>query len=231
MRRLFAILVAAFLGGPALAAEPQTVLSLRETAEAMVVPDLLVVSLRAEGAADGAAAAQQAVNRQMKDSVAAAKAVSGVKVATGGYSAYVVRPGEGRPAREKPEWRASQGLTLTSREISPLLDLTGTLQASGLALSGMNFEVGAETRRDTQEKLVGEAIARLRRQADSAAAALDLRVVSYRTIRIEKAGGNSPRPMLRAMAAPMAAAVPPSAEAGEQEIQVTVEAEVGLDRR
>ena len=206
-----------------------TVLSLRETAEARVAPNILVLTLRAEATGDSPAKVQQAVNRLMADALATAKRAEAIRAETGGYAVYSARdPAAGQGERGRILWRASQGLTLTSSHFTTLLDVAGTLQTDGLLLSGMSFDLSPELRRDLQTRLVADAIGQLRREADSAALALGLKVMSFRALRVDK-GAAAPM-MRRAVAGVMAAApgVAPVAEPGDQTVEVAVEADIVL---
>ena len=108
-----------------------------------------------------------------------------------------------------------------------LLTLVGTLQQRGLAVADLAW-LAPETARKARADALRQALSRLRR-ADEAASILGLRFDSFRDVRLGEVP-SAPRPMLRAMAAPMAAnaAPPPVAEAEEVPIEASVEADVVL---
>jgi predicted secreted protein len=202
-----------------------TVLTLRETAEITVPPDVLVVSMRAESHNRSAIVAQQSVNALMAKALAKIKgAGDGVITATtGGYSVFETQDGADVTSRV---WQASQVLTLTTKSFDFALGLVDNLQHDGLLISSMEFELSPDLRRTTQTRLVQDAIAQLRTQAEAAAGALAMHATGYRTVRLEKE--TISRHPMRAVAMVAKASAPPSAAAPDLPVQVTVEAEVQL---
>ncbi len=220
-RLVAALLLCAF----ATAANAQTVLTLSESAERELVQDRLTVSLRAEANAATAAAAQAEINRRMDAAVARAKTVVGVAVQTGGAWAHEERV-QGRPVR----WRAVATLDLVSTDAASLLALAGGLQETGMAISGMGFDLTREAARSAQDALTEEALARLQARAARVAAALDRRVAAIRTIRIGETGNAMPQPRMAMRAAAIADAAPaPVAEPGRTSVRIDVEAEILLE--
>lgn len=202
----------------ALAQSPDPRLSLRESAERELAQDRLTVSLRVEATAASAAAVQADVNRRMDAAVARARAVSGVRVETTGYWTY-----EERPANQPRRWRGQAGLNLVGSDTGAVLALAGALQETGLAMSGMRFELTPESARAVQDELTADALRRVRARADRAADAIGMRVVGIVEMRVGDAGGEGPRPMPRlAMAAQAGPA--PVAEPGLATVRVEVEA-------
>jgi predicted secreted protein len=200
------------------AAEPR--LTLGESAERELVQDRLTVSLRVEATAATAAAVQADVNRRMEAALARARAVSGIRVETTGYWTY-----EERPANQPRRWRGQAGLNLVGSDTGAVLALAGALQETGLAMSGMRFELTPESARAVQDELTADALRRVRARADKAADAIGMRVVGIVEMRVGDAGGAvpQPRPMMRASA--MAAdAAPPVAEPGLAIVRIEVEA-------
>lgn len=204
----------------ALAQAPEPRLTLRESAERELPQDRLTVSLRVEATAATAAAVQADVNRRMEAALARARAVSGVRVETTGYWTY-----EERPANQPRRWRGQAGLNLVGGDTGAVLALAGALQETGLAMSGMRFELTPEAARSAQDSLTAEALKRVRARADHAAEALGMRVAGIVEMRVGDAGGEvpQPRPMLRAATA-MAEAQAPVAEPGLANVRVEVEA-------
>lgn len=229
MRRLLALIL---LGLPiAAAAQPaqpppvaETELHLGETAEVARAPDEVIAVLRAEARAGSAAAAQEAVNRTATAAVARAQAVQGVRVATGGY--WTGRVDDNRA------WVASQQITLRSAEGAPLLDLVGTLQGQGLAMSSLTWTLTRDTQRTAREEASRLALDALRRRADAVAAQLGLQVVGLKEVRIDAPQG-MPRPMAAPMVASMrsASGPPPVAVAEDIMVSATVQAVVVLRPR
>ena len=85
-----------------------TVLHLSQTAERMVLRDLLRIDLRVEETGTDPLAIQTAINRRMAAALDRAHQVQGVRVETGSYGV-----GEERPQSGPSRWRGS-GKTLNS---------------------------------------------------------------------------------------------------------------------
>jgi uncharacterized protein len=200
--------------------QPVTVLHLSQTAERMVLRDLLRIDLRVEEAGADPLAIQSSINRRMAAALDRAHQVQGVKVETGSYGV-----GEERPQNGPSHWRGSQSLILRSKAADAALKLAGALQTEGLLMSSMGYEASPETVKGAEEDLTAEALAALDRRSASIADRMHLTVLRYRDLRVGNAEGDG-RPMPRFAAAAMAAA--PVAEPGEATIRVTVEAELLL---
>jgi predicted secreted protein len=210
------------LAAPALAqpAPAPTVLHLTQTAETKVVRNLLRVELRVEETAPDALTVQAAINRRMAAALDQARRVLGVSVETGSYEV-----GEEEPQHGPAQWRGSQSLILSGSAADAVLKLAGELQAQGLVMSSMAYEVSPETVRGAEQDLTAEALAGLRERAASIADRLHLAVLGYRDLRVGNAETGAP-PMPRFAAA---LAMPaPVAAAGEAVIRLSVEAEVLL---
>jgi predicted secreted protein len=200
-----------------------TVLHLTQSAERQLPRDRLHVELRAETTADTPQAVEAAINALMAKALAEARRTAGVEVATGSYTVY--RTG---PANEPPHWTGRQSLTLTGADFGPLLKLAGRLQAAGLVMSNLTYDVAPKTVRGAEDALTVEALAALRQRAAAIAQQLHLAVVGYRDLTIGNAGTDGgPRPLF-AMQAKAAAMPAPVAAAGEATVSVTVSADVLL---
>ncbi len=213
---------------PAPADEPaQTRLVLSATATREVEQDTLVGMLSVRAVAAAAAAAQAEVNEQMTAAIAKARAVASVRPATGGYRVYQEYDQDGRPRR----WIAEQDLRLTGREPAPLLELVGALQADGLSVAGLSYQLGIEARRTIEDELAVEAIQALRTRAEQVAASLAMRVASIKTLQVGAPPGEPPvGPLLRATVAE-AAPAPPVALPDLETVSATVSAELVLVAR
>ena len=220
MKRLFIAALLALLPVAALAQAPETRLTLRESAERELPQDRLTVSLRVEATAATAVAVQADVNRRMEAALARARAASGVRVETTGYWTY-----EERPQNQPRRWRGQAGLNLVGSDTGAVLALAGALQETGLAMSGMRFELTPEATRAVQDELTAEALRRVKARADKAADAIGLGVTGLAELRVGDTGGGipQPRPMMRAMAASADMAAP-VAEPGLATVRVEVEA-------
>jgi uncharacterized protein len=197
-----------------------TVLHLSQTAERMVLRDLLRIDLRVEETGADPLAIQTAINRRMAAALDRAHQVQGVRVETGSYGV-----GEERPQSGPSRWRGSQSLVLRGNAADAALKLAGALQSDGLLMSSMAYEASPETVRGAEEDLTAEALAALDRRAASVAGHMHLAVLRYRDLHVGNAETEG-RPVPRFAVAAMAAA--PVAEPGEATIRVTIEAELLL---
>ncbi len=93
----------------ALPAAAQTVLNLSASGTAQAAPDEAVANFNVQAVKPDAASAQGAVNQAVAQAMAAAKAVPGVVVTTGGYNSYTSTP----DGQSQPQFTAAQSLTLT----------------------------------------------------------------------------------------------------------------------
>ena len=218
MRRILALL--ALLALPCAAnaqpaPPPETELHIGESAEVTRAPDEVVAVLRAEARAGSAAAAQEAVNRAVAAAVARAQAVPGIRVSTGGY--WTGRVDDNRV------WQAAQQVTLRSGDGASLLELAGTLQAGGMAMSALNWTLTRETARAAREEASRLALDALRRRAEAVAGQLGLVVAGLKEVRID-APVAMPRPAATAMSARGGSAAPPVAVAEDIMVSATVQA-------
>lgn len=203
-----------------------TKLRLTESAQRAVKQDRLRATLRAEVSGPDARRVQAEINRRMTAALDKAKSVASVRAETGSYGIY-----EERPNNASPVWRGQQSLTLIGTEFGDVLQLAGELQQTGLVFSGMNFELRPETARSHEDALTAEAIARLKERAERVAQTMGLKVERFREVNVGNVlGDQPPRPMMR-MEMASAKAAPPVAEAGEQIVQVSVQAEIVLGPR
>jgi predicted secreted protein len=225
MVRPCGLLLAAGVALSAVPAHAETLLRLSETATVMEHPDELDATLRVDVTAPNPAQAQRQVNTTMEAALAAAKAVAGVTVSTGGYFVWRVGP----TASAVPEhWQANQSLELTGHDGAALLKLVGDLQQKGLAVGQLGWRLSEAATRTARAEATRKAIAALRGRAEEAAALLDLRFDSFKEVRLDAV---HPQPMPRMMAmsaAASASAPPPSAEAADVSISATAEADVVL---
>ena len=218
------------LAFPALAADSSapnsvTIVRLTERAERLMARDHLRAGLAVEVTGPQASQVQAEINRRMEAALAKAKSVSAVKVETGGYSVYPQRD-PGKPTL----WHGQQTLNLSSDAAADLLTLVGDLQQQGLATQGLTFEVKEETLRQAEDGLTADALARLRKRAETVAGNLGMTVQQIRDVTVGNAEGGArpPMPMIAMRAAAAPAQPPPIAEPGDAEISVTVQAEVWL---
>lgn len=209
----------------------QTLLNISATERLQVPQDLLIASLRIEKTGPDAKAVQNDVNTLMKAAADKAKAVTGVKVSTGGYYVYEETP---QPTKEIPKpkksWRASQSLEIKGTGADDILKLSGELQDMGLLMGGLNYTLSPEKMDEVKDSMMESALAKLKTRAERAAKAMNKASTELIEVNVEANDMiQSPRPMMYAMAksdsAEMAA---PTAEPGETEITLTVSAKALL---
>lgn len=220
------LLAGTVCAGMSAAAQAETLLHLSETATIMVPPDELAASLRADAILPTAAAAQGRVNEVMRDALAAAHAVPGLTVSTGGYSVWRIAP---TPQDKTERWQAGQTLDVSGTDDGAILKLVGRLQQKGLAVGNLGWRLSRHAERKAHQEATRQALSALRGRIDDAAAVLGLRFEQFKAVRLD--GPQPQPPMLRAMAAPMAMAAsgaPPSAAPEEVAVNATAEADVIL---
>ncbi len=203
----------------ALPARAATILHLSSSATVKVMPDELQATLAAEIGAATPVEAQAAVNALVSRALVQVRAVSAVTASTGSYSVWHI-------SDPHPEWRASQTIALSATDGPALLGLVGTLQADGLAVSSLAWNLKEETATGAYEKAEMMALAGLKAKAERAAKLLGMHFAGFRAVWLTPPEGPSPRPM--AMMA--ARAMPePNAVPGETSVTATVTAEARLD--
>ena len=219
---------------PALAADPgandvDTTIHLVEQVERQIPRDRLVATLAVEAKGTQPALVQAEVNRRMQAAIGKAKTAPGVTLASGGYSVYRQPPPP--PNTAGPDtWIASQTLSLTAGDFAPALALIGDLQADGLVIQSLAFEVAPESLRAAEDAMSDAALAALRARAQHVAAAMGMVVARYRSIDVGNVTTQEPRPLpFRVMAMAKAPAVPAAAEGGDATATLTVDAQVILE--
>ena len=173
-----------------------------------VAPDELVARLAAIAVAPTAAAAQHRVNEMMAEARTTAAGARGARTS---FRGYAVLYSEKKP----PHWTAQQTLEV---------------QALGLALGGLGWEISAERAEQTRQDATLKALARLRKQATEGARApgmegrpLPVGQPQQRAWRDAHGAHRDGRG--RAMIAPMP---PPNATPESQDVIAFVSAEVVL---
>ncbi len=192
----------------------------------MVQPDELAADLTAEASAATPQNAQARVNAAITAALATARGTQGVTVATGPYSVWQVRePHPGQSAAPATVvWQASQVVTLRSADGGAMLALVGRLQAQGLAVQRLGWQVSDAASRRAADEARRQALGALRGRAEAAAKLLGLHFEEFRSVDLNPTSAPGPTP--RAM---MAAAMPvPNAMAEAVPVSATVTAEAAL---
>lgn len=232
--RIGGLAVAAILAVavPAQAAEPgpsPTLLQLNETAERMVPRDRLTIAMRVEVSGTDRVRVQAELNRRMSTALAKVKTVETVAAASGNYQTDERTSGsDGKPV--PPQWHAVQDLFLIGRNFGTLLNLAAELQADGLTIADMNFDVAPESLRAAQRSLTDDALNALTARAGEIAATLRLKVARIVNLRVGNAMQPPPglRPVMMEARAFAAAMPPPAVAAGNGTVTLTVDADIAL---
>ncbi|MEM9174749.1 MAG: SIMPL domain-containing protein [Myxococcota bacterium] len=180
------------------------------------------MTVQAEGKRAAEVAAR--VNAEMEAAMETVKGASGIEVRSGGYSTNPVYD-DGRVV----SWRASQTLLLESGDTDALSRLIGTLQSKSVLLSGIEFGVRRETRREVEDTLIREALTRFRARAALVAEGLGAARWSVADVSVGAASSAPPPVFRRERAMTMSSAPAPSFAAGTSEIRVTASGTVRLD--
>ena len=164
------------------------------------------------------------VNQTMRWALGVAKEASGVEVRSGGYQTHPVHE-NGKITR----WRASQELLLESGDVEALSTLLGKLQ-SRLLLRSISFGVSPETRRETEETLVAEALTAFQARAKRVRERLGARDHALVSLSIHTpTGGLPPRPMQMRASFAEADVAPPAFEGGQSTLSATVDGTIELE--
>lgn len=229
MARLTALLplAAALLAAPlAAAAAPHrqgaTTLTLSVTGSARHLPDAMAATLEIAGEAPDAAAAQDRLNRAMAAALHAADGVAGVRATTG---SYFVTPTDAK----RTAWIARQELSLScdaapTSAAAGLRGLIGQLQHAGARLQSLDGRLSAATAAATRERAIGDAVRRLRAEAQAVARSLGETVGTIRTVQVD---GPPVRPVFGGLMVAGRAA-PPVARPAAIEERVSLSATIEL---
>jgi uncharacterized protein YggE len=181
-------------------------------------PDLLVADLVAQATLPSAAAAQRRVNALMADGMGAAHDMPGIDARAIGYSV-------GLTDDKRTAWTAQQTLELRGTDGPGLLDLAGKLQARGLVMASLDWQLSPALRRKAHDEATTEALKELMARVKAAAATLGLQVDHVQDVRLD-GPNDQPRPPFPMMAA---GAMPaPQATAAPEEVTAEVSADYVL---
>lgn len=215
--------------------EGSTIINFSVTEKRTMPQDLLIASLRieAEDKTDPGAI-QRKINEAMKKALDLAKADSAFKVSTGSYSVYkydqpvIVNQKTGEQKNDFL-WKGSQTIDIESKDATKLLDTVGKIQDMGFAMNNLAYTLSPEVIDKVRDELMVEALKKLTAKADIVAKTLGKSAVSLVDVNVD--AGGPVMPMYKAMMGREAMAMdagapmpPPVAEAGEQDVSLTVSA-------
>lgn len=195
-------------------------LVLSATGQAEAVPDVLAAVLTATASGAAPEAVQHSINRATSDAVAASGKVASVQASLQGYT---------MSQDERHVWTGTATLALAGRDGEALLALVGRLQADGLALVSLAWELSPPLREVVTGQAERQAIVALRARAVNAADAIGLRLLGLQELRLDQVGAG-PRPMTAMSALARAAGAPPLVES-PQRVTATASATLLLSPR
>lgn len=170
------------------------------------------------------------VNRTMADAVKTAQRYPKVEVSTGAIYTWPEYDKNGHIQG----WSSKAEIRLTSSDLVESAQLVAQLQKTML-LQGVDFNVSEAARRQAEQQLLPEAIARMKQTAKQAALALGKTHVYVKELRIENSSGTARMPYAMLAAAPKATnndnteVTPPSWEPGKSQIQMQVSGTLMLE--
>lgn len=170
----------------------------------------------------------QMVNREIQQTLAKAGNFPEVRLQSQGYQTLPQNDERGRHTG----WRAQARFLLEGADFARLGALIGALQASGLVVQGIGFEVSPERRLEVEDALVKEAIAAFRHRAEITRQALGAARFRVVDLQVDGLFNAAPRMALmesRQMAMAKMDVVPVATQAGVTELVVRVNGRVQLD--
>jgi predicted secreted protein len=164
------------------------------------------------------------VNQKMTWALGVAKQAHGIEVRSGGYQTHPVHDEKGKITR----WGASQDLILEGSDVDAVSALIGKLQ-SQLALRSISFSVSPETRRKTEDGLIGDALMAFQERAKRVQSGLGARDYELVSLSLQMPGGGGPVPAYARAEMMMGKVAAPSFESGRSTLTVRVDATIELD--
>lgn len=217
--------------------EGQTLVNLSATENKNLKQDLLVASMRIEVKNENARTAQKEINEKMKKALEIAKKYDTLKIETGSYSIYenhepIIDIKTGEVTGQEKLWRGSQMLTIKSVDSENVLKATGEIQDLGFVMNDLQYTLSPEVAEKERDALLVTALEKLQAKAAVIAKALGKGNYELADVTVDSA---YPQPVYYARAPKMemamaadASMAPPSAEAGESTVSMTVSARVLL---
>ncbi len=211
----------------AVADEPRyNQVSLRAEASREVANDRMFVTLYSEAQNEDPAKLAAQTTRTINEALRVARRSEGVTVSQGSRSSYPVHDEKGQHISG---WRERAEVRLESADFSALSQLTGELLGS-LQMGGLHFGISDETRQQSEDALLKDAVAAFKARARLATEALggsDYQLVSLGL----NSHGAAPSPRSSMMKS-MAEAMPiPDIEAGTQRILLSADGVIEVRMR
>jgi len=192
----------AALAHDAAAALAYNTVELQAEASREIANDTLHATLFVEANDADAAKLANTLNRTMNDALKMAAGFKAVRARSGGNNSYPVYDRNQRLTG----WRGRAEIRLESRDFQAVSALIAKLQEQ-MKLSSLSFIVDPDTRRNTENELISDAMKAFRGRADIARMALGGKGYKLRRIAINTSGSAPPpRPMMRMSASAAGAA-------------------------
>ena len=216
-----ALFCCALLTPPAIAGD-STLIDLSVEASHPASNDLVRAVVYAEADGNAPAVLADQINAQIAQGMRLAQSYATVRMQSGNV---VTQPIRGRSGRIE-SWQMRQELRLESQDTGAMADLLGKLQGS-LAVAWINFTPSSEARQKSENAAILAALAAFRTRAGLIAETLGR---SWKIKQLNVNTGIRPMhsPQLRSAAVFAAEAAPMPLEAGETEINVSVNGQIEL---
>ncbi len=187
--------------------------------------DLLVANMSVEIQDKQPARVAQQLNTALNDALKTASAFSAVKASSGTQQTYPIYGKNNQIAA----WRGHGEIRLESRDFKAAGELIMQLQAT-LQLGGLQFSIAPDTRLQTENALIAEAIKSFQNRSDAIRAAVGAK--SYKTVHFAINSGGMPPgypvQMMRSAAIADSAIPAPEFAAGESRMTVQINGTIEL---
>ena len=221
---LLTLSIGAFASLPALAeGVTYNQISLRAEASQEVPRDLMIVTLYTEAQNTDSAKLAAEVTTVMNKALGEAKQVKAVTLRQGNRNSYPIYDNK---TQKITGWRERAELRLESTDFAALSKLTGDLMQT-LKMGNMQFTVGNNTRKTSEEALLKDAVNAFKARAQLATDALGGK--GYKIVNLNLNSNGYPQPymrsemMMKAASPAMDSAPTPEVEAGTSEISMSAD--------
>lgn len=187
--------------------------------------DLMVVQLAVERSGPASEKLNEDVLNVLDLTLAKAKAVDGVKARLGSITTQPQWNDQGK----RTGWQVRGVVVLEGSDLKATGKLAGEL-SSNLQIAGVSFRLTEAARTREEGKLLKEAAAAFNQRAKEAAAAFGFSGFALKTLNINHAAPNPPRPIQMEMrAASMASSPSIPVDGGEATVTLTINGSVELE--
>ncbi len=221
---LLTLSIGAFASLPALAeGVTYNQISLRAEASQEVPRDLMIVTLYTEAQNTDSAKLAAEVTTVMNKALGEAKQVKAVTLRQGNRNSYPIYDNK---TQKITGWRERAELRLESTDFAALSKLTGDLMQT-LKMGNMQFTVGNNTRKTSEDALLKDAVNSFKARAQLATDALGGK--GYKIVNLNLNSNGYPQPymrsemMMKAASPAMDSAPTPEVEAGTSEISMSAD--------